>query len=230
MLNMQRRRRGRVAVKRMLGAKYTDPARFDQQFEAVVREVKTNIIDIDAKLVESNGRGERLVHYRNAHEFLKSPSVRARVQRAMKLRRLTEQESDVASDALRKHELSARMGVRVRNEKGRSLKEADFEYGLYPGRGDGAVEPAGVSDHRRRAAGAEQPAQQAAAVLRLSRRASQSLGSGDVQPHRQAHRADRRPVRARAGGRRAHRQPDAIRRRGTSSSSATGCGAAPSRR
>lgn len=127
-MSFERRRRGAVAVKRLLGSKHTDPSRFDAQFESVVKEVKTNIIDVDAKMMEGN----RIVHYRDARAFLKSPVVRARVQQAMKLRRLTEQESDFASEALRKHELSTRMGVRVRSKTGKALKEADFEYGLYP--------------------------------------------------------------------------------------------------
>lgn len=126
MLNV-RKRHGRVIVKKLLGSKYTDPGRFDAQFEAVVKEVETEVIDIDAKLMEGN----RLVHYRNAEAFLRSPTVRARVQRAMKLRKFSEAESDFAADALRKKSVQTRMGVRVRRDNGRHLKEADFEYGLY---------------------------------------------------------------------------------------------------
>ena len=124
-LNMKKRQ-GRIAVKRMLGAKYADPGRFDQQFESVVKEVQTEIIEVDAKLME----GGRLVHYRDAAAFLKSPTVRRRIEKAMKLRRLTEAESDKASDTLRKHSLQARMGARLREN--RKARESSFEYGLYP--------------------------------------------------------------------------------------------------
>lgn len=125
LLNMKRRQ-GRIAVKRMLGAKYADPARFDQQFESVVKEVQTEIIEVDAKLMEGN----RLVHYKDAAAFLKSPTVRRRIEQAMKVRRLTEAESDKASDTLRKHSLQARMGARLREN--RKARESSFEYGLYP--------------------------------------------------------------------------------------------------
>lgn len=125
MLNL-RRRQGRIAVKRMMGAKYTDPARFDQQFESVVKEVQTEVVDIDAKLMEGN----RLVHYRSAEAFLRSPTVRRRVEQAIKLRRFTEAEADKASDTLRKRTLEARMGVRAKGTG--KLRESAFEMGLYP--------------------------------------------------------------------------------------------------
>lgn len=120
------KRQGRIRVKRMMAAKYTDPQRFDEQYASIVREVQTEVVDIDAKLMEAGGR---IVHYRNAREFLTSPTVRARVNHALKHRKflkLSEADADRASDLLRKKSIKARMGAR------RLREGSDFEYGLYP--------------------------------------------------------------------------------------------------
>ena len=108
-------KRGRIRVKRL--TKYDDPGRFDQQFENVVREVKTAVIDVDAKLVE----GGRVNHYRNAQEFLKSPTVQRRLREARAAGVLGRD-----AEAIARHTLERRM-------QARQLREgADFEYGLYP--------------------------------------------------------------------------------------------------
>ena len=121
--------------------KYDDPGRFDQQFESVVREVETNIIEVDAKLCE-NGR---INHYKDARAFMESATVKQRLEKARVLGRLTKGEISLASDTLRR-------GRNLRETlQGRQLKEgSDFEYGYYPDEVPGTVSAlhlVGDSDH-----------------------------------------------------------------------------------
>lgn len=111
--------RGRIRVKRL--TKYDDPQRFDQQFEAVVREVETNIVNIDAKLME----GGRVVHYKDATAFLRSKTVQRRLAEARAHGYLLTGEIELA----KKKSLSYTMAARLK-EGGSAL--TDFEYGLYP--------------------------------------------------------------------------------------------------
>lgn len=108
-------KKGRIKVKRF--TKYDDPKRFDRDIESVVRDIATTVVDIDAKLVEGN----RIVHYQNAQEFIKSPSIRKKLERARANGLLTKGEQQLAEYSLEKRML------------GRTLREgADFELGLYP--------------------------------------------------------------------------------------------------
>lgn len=122
-------KKGRIYVRRL--TKYDDPQRFDRDFESVVREVRTNIVNVDVKLME-NGR---IRHYQSAEQFLRSPTVQKRLAEARAAGVLQKEEIKVAE----KRGLAYRMAAR--------LKEGtDFEYGLYPDeqRGTGKYFP--ISD------------------------------------------------------------------------------------
>jgi hypothetical protein len=109
-------KRGKIRVKRL--TKYDDPNRFDQQFESVVKEVETNIVNIDAKLME----GGRLVHYKNAQAFLRSKTVVRRLAVAREHGYLQTGEIELARRKGLQHTMAARL-----REGG-----TDFEYGMYP--------------------------------------------------------------------------------------------------
>jgi hypothetical protein len=109
-------KRGRILVKRL--TKYDDPQRFEKAMEDVVREVATNIVNVDAKLME----GGRVVHYRNAEQFLKSRTVTRRLAEARAHGYLQTGEIELAKRKGLEHTMSARL----REQSG------DFEYGMYP--------------------------------------------------------------------------------------------------
>jgi hypothetical protein len=116
--------RGRIRVKRL--TKYDDPQRFDQQFESVVREVETNIVNIDAKLYE----GGIIRHYKNADAFLKSKTVQRRLAEARAHGYLQTGEIELAKKKSLTHTMAARL--KETSLGGTSIGPADFEYGLYP--------------------------------------------------------------------------------------------------
>lgn len=135
--------KGRIKVKRL--TKYDDPGRFDSQFESVAREVATNVVDIDAKIMESVGRGRtarrELVHYTNAAEFMKSPTVVRRLNEARAAGLVSADQVTFANRSL-----IEKLDGRKRPEPpaGRKLQESDFEYGYYAderGPGSGRVFP-----------------------------------------------------------------------------------------
>lgn len=119
-------KRGAIKVRRL--TKYDDPTRFDKQFESVVREVETNVIDVDAKLME----GGKIHHYKNATEFMASRTVQERLQRARAAGVLSRGEISQAGEMIREAKSLREkiMGRQLR--EGTNLKETDFEYGYYP--------------------------------------------------------------------------------------------------
>lgn len=94
------------------------PTDYDAEFDKLTQHLQTQVVEIDAKILEGSGRGRQLVHYKNLREFSKSPSVRGRIRKGIQLGKLKE----------------------INERFTANLREAtDFEMGLYadeaPGRG-----------------------------------------------------------------------------------------------
>lgn len=69
---------------------------YDKVLDDLMQNVGTKIVDIDARVLE----GRRLVHYRGFTEFVKSPTVRRRIQEHVKLSHLKEVNERVKSSTI----------------------------------------------------------------------------------------------------------------------------------
>lgn len=110
---------GRIKVRRL--TKYDDPKRYEKHMTGVMRDIETNVVNIDAKIME----GGKPVHYKSAQAFLKSPGV---------IRRLAEAKAHgmVLPDEIALLKGTAGKSVKHKIQL-RQLKEgSDFELGLYP--------------------------------------------------------------------------------------------------
>ncbi len=110
-------KRGAIRVRRL--TKYDDPQRYDAAIEQVLHEVETNVVNIDAKIMEAG----RLTHYKSAEQFMKSKMVQRRLAEARLCGLIGADEIKMAQKKGLAHTMAAR------------LKESttdDFEYGWYP--------------------------------------------------------------------------------------------------